>query len=437
VRWLPNTSFGQTILLIGVLLLVNQVVSLLSVNHYFVSPNVQQINTLLANQLKLAINGGLLAPEPTENQLVFAATGMKVLSQQQALDKGLDDAIEYASWSEQMSAHLGGPAEVRITLGDLNIYWIRPPHNSDVWISVPIQGLGDQDSHAHLVYLSIIGILSVAGSLWFVRRINRPLKALEVAALEVAKGRVPEPIQEEGAKELIAVTASFNQMAQGIKQLEKDRALLTAGISHDLRTPLTRIRLATEMLPNDQDWIKSGIIDDIDDMNEIIDQFISYVRQDQQEALTSIDLNQLVNDAVQARSLDSESNIELTLTNLPELSLRRVAMRRVIENLIENAFRYGSSRIHISTQYDKHKRQVSLSVRDYGAGIPADKIEGLFEPFTQGDLARGSMGSGLGLAIIKRIVTMHKGTIHLYNHGLGGLVATITLNANLSTNSSK
>jgi len=194
-----------------------------------------------------------------------------------------------------------------------------------------------------------------------------------------------------------------------------------------LRTPLTRIRLATEMLPDSQDWIKDGIVHDIEDMNEIIDQFIDYVRQDQQETLSAVDINDLIKEAVQARNIEEDHAISLVLKPLPSTLARRVALKRVLDNLIENAFRYGSDRIEISSAYLKKEQQVYFAVRDFGPGIPDEHMERLFEPFTQGDKARGSLGSGLGLAIIKRIVEMHSGQVKLSNHPDGGLVAAVRI----------
>ena len=238
---------------------------------YFVRPNVEQINNLLATQVKIVFIEDIDRKDPELHKRFFAATGMRVYSKEEALNKGLEKAIPYQFWSRQMSEKLGGEAEVRITPGEPYLYWINPPQDPNVWITIPMMGLGEADISPLTIYLLMIGILSVAGSWIFVRRLNRPLKALQISALQVGKGQVPEQLKEEGSSELIAVTQAFNQMSKGIKRLEDDRALLTAGISHDLRTPLTRIRLATEMLPEGQDWIKDGIVHDIEDMNEIID----------------------------------------------------------------------------------------------------------------------------------------------------------------------
>lgn len=253
MKFLPKSAFGQTVLLISILLFINQIVSLVSVTFYFVSPNVQQINNLLATQIKLAFVEDISSQNPELDPRFLKAAGMQVYTQSQAIKNGLEQATPYQFWSRQISDSLGGEAQVRITHGEPYLYWINPPQNPDIWITIPMVGLGQGDGSPHLVYLLMIGILSVGGSLIFVRRLNRPLKALQDAALLVGRGQVPKPLKEEGSSELIAVTHAFNQMSKGIKQLEDDRALLTAGISHDLRTPLTRIRLASEMLPESQD----------------------------------------------------------------------------------------------------------------------------------------------------------------------------------------
>mgnify|MGYP003643501185 FL=1 len=425
MKFLPKSAFGQTVLLIGILLFINQVVSLVSVTFYFVSPNVQQINNLLATQIKLAFVEDIDTHTPQLDPRFYQAAGMQVYSQSEAIKNGLEQATPYQYWSRQMSDSLGGQAQVRITHGEPYLYWINPPQNPDIWITIPMVGLGEGDGSPHLVYLLMIGILSVGGSLIFVRRLNRPLKALQDAALLVGRGLVPKPLKEEGSTELIAVTHAFNQMSKGIKQLEDDRALLTAGISHDLRTPLTRIRLASEMLPESQDWVKEGIVQDIEDMNEIIDQFIDYVRQDQQECMQESSLNDLIRDAAQVRNIEENHGITLDLEPLPKTLIRRVALKRVLDNLIENAFRYGSDNIEISSRHYKKEKQLSFAIRDFGPGIPEEQIQSLFEPFTQGDKARGSLGSGLGLAIIKRIVDMHSGKVTLQNHPQGGLIATV------------
>ena len=427
MRILPKSAFGQTVMLIGVLLLINQVVSYLSVTYYFIRPNYQQINSLISTQIKMVFLEDVDYLDSDTQQRIYDATRIRIYDQQEAQDNGLQQAVYYQFFSNQISDLLQGKAEVRISANEPFLIWVNPPQDANVWITIPMANFSEGDISPLTIYLLVIGILSVAGGWIFVRRLNKPLHALQNAALQVAHGKVPAPLKEQGSSEIISVTRAFNQMSRGIKQLEDDRALLTAGISHDLRTPLTRIRLASEMLPDGQEWIKDGIEHDIEDMNDIIDQFIDYVRQDTREQHEPLSLNELIEDVVQSRHIEEDHHIDTELNSMPVAMLRKVAVKRVLDNLVENAFRYGSNRIMIRSGHDKRDKTIFVEVRDFGPGIPTEQIENLFQPFTQGDKARGSMGSGLGLAIIKRIVDLHKGRIELTNHNEGGLVARVTL----------
>ncbi|HEY9042076.1 MAG TPA: two-component system sensor histidine kinase EnvZ [Rheinheimera sp.] len=429
MRLLPRSAFGQTVFLIGLLLLINQLVSYLSVAFYVIKPTTQQINHLIAKQIKVVFidvghTQSVLSTELTSR--FQQATGIEVYTEQQALHQGLEQAIYYGYFSDLMSRELGGPAEVRVAQGDTYAFWVRPPQAPHYWVKVPLTGLDETDFSPLTFYLLMIGVLSVGGGWLFARQLNRPLKSLQQAALQVGRGEFPPPLAEhKGSTEVIAVTKAFNYMARGIRQLEQDRALLMAGVSHDLRTPLTRIRLASEMMQEPDNWIREGIINDIDDMNAIIDQFIDYLRHHKEEPGQKENLNTLVRELVQAEHLQQRRIITELADDLPDVMLRRIAIKRLLNNLLENALRYSDGDIEISTGFERNRKRVYLQIRDHGPGIPEDQMKAMFEPFTQGDIARGSGGSGLGLAIIKKIVDMHHGDITLHNHAYGGLVVTV------------
>ncbi len=430
MRILPQSAFGKTVFLIGFLLLINQLVSYFLVAVYVIQPSLQQTNHLIAKQIKVIfIDVGAQDRKFSEEltKRFQQATGIEVYSLAAAGHYGLDKSIYYQYFSDEMSRELGGRAEVRIEQDDNFSFWVRPPQAPDYWIKIPLNGLNETDFSPLQIYILLIGFLSVAGGWWFARHLNRPLQSLQQAALRVGRGDIPEPLPEVGSTEIISVTRAFNHMASGIRQLEKDRALLMAGVSHDLRTPLTRIRLASEMVSEQDNWIRDGIVNDIEDMNAIIDQFIDYIRHHKEEALHEEDLNQLVSEQVGAERLQQRL-IETDLAaHLPLVPMRRIAMKRVLTNLIENAIKYSDGSIEIHTGFEKGSKRLYVQVRDHGPGIPEQQMAKMFEPFTQGDTARGSAGSGLGLAIIKKIVDMHRGEITLHNHAFGGLVATVYL----------
>ena len=430
MRFLPRSAFGKTVFLIGLLLLINQLVSYFLVAVYVIQPTLQQTNHLIAKQIKVVFIdvGGedrLLSEELTKR--FQQATGIDVLTEAQALRQGLNNAIHYQYFSDEMSRELGGPAEVRIEQDKQFSFWVRPPQAPQYWIKIPLTGLNETDFSPLQIYILLIGFLRVAGVWWFARQLNRPLQQLQRAAILVGRGDIPDPLPEDGSTEIIAVTRAFNHMANGIRQLEKDRSLLMAGVSHDLRTPLTRIRLASEMVSEQDSWIKDGIVSDIEDMNAIIDQFIDYLRHHKEEPGQKENLNTLVQELVQSEHLQ-QRHIHVQLAEpMPAILLRRIAIKRLLNNLLENALRYSDGDIEISTGIERNRKRVYLQMRDHGPGIPDYQMKSMFEPFTQGDRARGSGGSGLGLAIIKKIVDMHHGDVTLHNHPEGGLVVMVYL----------
>lgn len=428
MKILPKSAFGQTVLLIGMLLMLNQIVSYISIALYIIKPYSQQMNELLAKQVRVVFLDIEENPfTPALAEAFHRETDIGVYYEQTALKIGLAEALYYPHRSHEMSLLLGGPTEVRVSQVDEYLFWIRPPQAPNLWVKIPISGIEETNLSPLVLFLLVIGGLSIIGGWLFVRQLNRPLKALQNAAENVGRGSLPPPLPLEGSSEIVAVTEAFNHMSKGIKRLEDDRNLLMAGISHDLRTPLTRIRLATEMMSNVDQFLKEGIENDIEDMNAIIDQFIDYIRdiQKDQPELTSI--NELVAEVVQAHQM-SQRNLQFLPTyGLPDISIKQIAIKRVIDNLIENAIRYTQGKIIVETNLNFEKTHLIITVSDEGKGIDESKIDELFQPFTQGDQARGTVGSGLGLAIIKRIVDSHGGKVILKNKKQGGLIASVLL----------
>jgi two-component system osmolarity sensor histidine kinase EnvZ len=217
-------------------------------------------------------------------------------------------------------------------------------------------------------------------------------------------------------------------MRADLLRLDSDRATFLAGVSHDLRTPLSRLRLGIEMLDADA-ATRRDIEQDIEDINDVIDQFMDFARDESRETVETIDLNLIVRAAIQSAA---RGNTVLTITH--ELHdplivlIRPHAIKRVVTNLIENAIKHAETDIHIVTRPDANGSAI-FSVMDRGAGIAIDDIERLKQPFTRKDNARtGASGAGLGLAIVDRIVKIHGGTFHLLPREGGGLEARVTLN---------
>ncbi len=419
----PRSAFGRIAALIAFLLLINQLIYYFSVSIYIIRPHWHQVVNLLASEVKIVfldLENGI----PKDVSKAFTTTtGIRVYDELGAKYAGLDNAVYYKSISDEMSEALGQPTEVRLQEGKQLFAWVKAPVKQDLWVKLPMAQLNDQYPPQLLIYLTAITLLSVLGGWLFARQISRPLRRLQFAARELGRGDEPGNLKEQGSSEMIAVTRAFNQMAQDVHQLEEDRTLLLAGISHDLRTPLTRIRLATEFLPDNDADIRDGIIRDTEDMDAIIQQFISYVRDGREEPRIWQDPNKLIEQVIE--SFNSSGRVESHLKPLPNLKLRTLGGKRMIGNLIQNALRYSKGKVEVSSRLEGEN--IIIRVKDDGPGIDPDKLEKLFEPFTRGDEARGGKGSGLGLAIVRRLAEMHNGTITMRNIPQGGLEAILIL----------
>jgi two-component system osmolarity sensor histidine kinase EnvZ len=262
-----------------------------------------------------------------------------------------------------------------------------------------------------------------------VSRVDRPLRQLATAAREIGRGRQPAPLPESGPVEVETLARAFNQMSRDLARLDEDRALILAGVSHDLRTPLARLRLGVEMSADDP-HLKSGMVADIEDMDRIIGQFLDFARLDGGEPPESVDLAALASEVAQ-HYRETGHALETDLAAIAPIALRRVPFRRVMTNLLDNAFRYGGGGVSLRTR--RAGEDVVVEVLDRGPGIPAEEVERLKQPFTRLETARsGQGGSGLGLAIVDRIVRAHGGRFDLLPRDGGGLIARVTLPAKAS-----
>jgi two-component system, OmpR family, osmolarity sensor histidine kinase EnvZ len=262
--------------------------------------------------------------------------------------------------------------------------------------------------------------------------INRPLKALSFAASRVKDGNFEASHLDERAvtSEIREVNVGFNRMAKQLAKIEQDRAVMLAGISHDLRTPLARLRLETEMSVADLS-ARAHMAADIEQLDGIIDKFLDYARPDQTKLL-SVCLNDVLEASVFAVHDTGDMRIKMDIQGDVYVIAEEIELARVMANLIENARKYGKS-AHINvTKLDITVRTkddwVLLKVRDHGPGVSEETLKHLTQPFFRGDVARtAATGAGLGLAIVDKTVQRMGGMFALANTASGGLAAHIKL----------
>jgi two-component system osmolarity sensor histidine kinase EnvZ len=269
------------------------------------------------------------------------------------------------------------------------------------------------------------------GAVFISRLINQPLARLTAAARAIAKGKPPEPLPEKGPTEIKEANRSFNQMVNDLNQVESDRAVILAGISHDLRTPISRMLLEVEManLPNHS---RDGMRSDLAQMNEIIGQFLDYAKPTDSTSFAQVDLSALLADAANETARMPDVKMQVEIAAGIEVMGNATDLKRVINNLIENARRYGKTADTDTAEIDLNARLAGehaiIEIADRGPGIPEQEMERLLRPFTRMDIARGQgNGAGLGLAIVERVVKRHGGKLRLSNRASGGLNIEIEL----------
>jgi two-component system osmolarity sensor histidine kinase EnvZ len=280
--------------------------------------------------------------------------------------------------------------------------------------------------YASTIYIFVLWVVGTALVLFgiaalFLRNQVRAIRRLADAAEAFGMGRDRDPIKPEGATEVRQAAVAFNRMQARILRFLSQRTEMLAGVSHDLRTPLTRLRLALAVLPATPD-LRDDVADmtaDVTEMERMIGGYLAFARGEGAEQAQPVDLGLMLRD-VAASARRAGADIVLDAPDDLVVNLRPVAARRAMTNLVDNARRHAC-RIHVAAS--RLDRAVQLTVDDDGPGIPLDRREHVFRPFEAG---LGG-GTGLGLTIARDIVRAHGGEIMLEDSPLGGLRARLRL----------
>lgn len=258
-------------------------------------------------------------------------------------------------------------------------------------------------------------------------RLIDPLSRLSSYARQLGRGILPEPLPLDGPREIREVNESFNVMVSDLKRLQSDRELLLAGVSHDLRTPITRLRLEVELAPISEET-RNAMCSDLDQMESIVKQFMAYVRQGETE-LSVVDISSTLREVIAANRLSTQPDVTLKVSIDDNLEVRAnpTDLARAIQNMIVNAGKYGRStdgrlNLTIVLRHLKKKSLAELIVSDDGKGLPANDLERVLRPFERGDTARGNAtGTGLGLSIVTRVAKAGGGSVRLVQNIPNGL----------------
>ncbi len=308
--------------------------------------------------------------------------------------------------------------------------WASDPRSVLIQVQMP-DGVVEFEAprkrlYTSTVYLFVIWVVGAAILLFgvaalFMRNQVRAIRRLAKAAEDFGIGRDVGPIRPEGATEVRQAAAAFNRMQDRIRRFLTQRTEMLAGVSHDLRTPLTRLRLSLELLPSSGD-LTADIQDmtaDVQEMERMIGAYLAFARGEGTEQAEQINLAALLDD-IAASARRAGADITLDVPEALTLSLRADAVRRAVTNLVDNARRHAA---HVILSAEPQGRSVLITIDDDGPGIPEERRESVFRPF-ESDVAGGT---GLGLTIARDIVRAHGGDIALGISARGGLRAQIRL----------
>lgn len=309
----------------------------------------------------------------------------------------------------------------------------------DYWLLIRDDLLDPPFGTAWLWWAFLAFFFGTVGASILTQRTVAPLRQLSNAAKKLGRGEVPEPLPEDAkSSEINAVNESFNHMVQELQRMGKDRELLLAGVSHDLRTPLTRLRLEVELadLP---DYTQEAMVSDLEQMENIVKQFMGYAQQSNQP-LERVDLGLAANDTLHNTRMQGKDNVRVETSIMSNIFVMAhpTELTRAIQNLIVNADRYGRNEdgiLDLNIQVFPQGTDAVLRVCDKGKGVPPEEMARVIRPFERGDTSRGgAKGAGLGLAIVNRVVKRAGGKVHLYtNHPHGLIVELVMPLANTKT----
>lgn len=434
LRW-PRTLLWRSFALIALLLTLSISAWFMMFSLYGQAERARYSAQLVASVVNLT-RSALLASD-TDRRIAL----LRDLSQQEGIHiypAEPDDGavlIEEDSFTRAVSAEvrrrLGGSTRLAAELqGQPGIYVsfrVDPEISDDeYWVMLPQERFRRAAAVSWLGWGIAAILLSLIGAYLIVFGVTRPLKRLERAARAIGRGEVGVRVREDGAEELATLAQAFNQMSNDLAQLESDRALILAGISHDLKTPLARLRLGIEMSGATPEDVEA-MAGDIDEMDRIIRQFLDFARDLDSEPDSPVRVGELIASAAAPFNRKLE-RVRLGEIAAVERSARPLALRRALTNLIENALRYGPPDGPVDLSLVMDAGRLDLLVADRGPGIPAEEIERLKRPFTRLETARtNASGSGLGLAIVDRIARLHGGELLLESRPGGGLNARMRL----------
>jgi len=439
---LKSGLFWRTFILLGALTTTSMTawVGMISVVQH--DPQVQQISAQVVSVVTITHAALTHSAPELRRELLFdlvSNEGIRVftLEADDQVDPPPDNAL-MPDIQKLVRAKLGQDTRFSSKVNGVSGFWVSFKIDDDqYWLMLERERIRGLTGIQWLGWASVVSLISLLGAAFISSLVNLPLRRLTKATRAFAQGMRPDPLPEKGPNEILEANRSFNQMVLQLQQVEADRAVILAGISHDLRTPLARMQLEVEMA-HLSDEAREGIQSDIGQMDAIIGQFLDYARPTEASSFINVDISELLADVAHDAARIPDMRVKTDIAPGLHAMGNATDLKRVINNLVENARRYGKTPDQDITEIDigcsikgaGAASRVVIEVQDHGAGVPDDQIGQLLKPFTRLDTARGQAnGAGLGLAIVDRVLQRHGAELRVRNRDGGGLAIQILMKA--------
>ena len=426
-----RSLFAKTALILSCTVLALLVFTVAISSYYVTDANNKERAAELASVIALTAKTYVGLPKGSKREFLYELKQDNLI-----LGRGNERLIRgpvpdfYRSVARMVSAKLAIPVSVSQMQGKTNHYWI------DIKFEGQLVRLGVSKPKPSLplpilaiAIMTVIAVMAIIASLFLIRRATKPLERLADAAKTVGRGGRPEPLPESGPHEFSEATKAFNQMSADVHNLLENRTILLSGISHDIRTPLTRLALATEMLPKEtDDELQEELWSVHRDIERIVEQYLSLTRSLDSVEHEIIVVADLLNDVITELTFESNQEVVTKGDESCTISSSSYAIRAVMVNILGNAIRYGLGS-EVSVRWHKQDSSIHISILDNGPGIPDIQKKEIFRPFYRLEDSRNisSGGSGLGLAIVDHIVRRHKWSIKVCDRVGGGTEVVVSI----------
>lgn len=440
LAWIRSGLFWRTFLLLGILTTLSMASWVGMISYVQRGPQAQQLAAQVISVVTITKAALTHSAPELRRELLFelvANEGIRIFTLEvtDEVDPPPDNPL-MEDIEAIVKAKLGSDTRFSARVNGSAGFWVSFNIDDDkYWLMLERERIQGLTGVQWLGWASVVGLMSLLGAALISSLINLPLARLTEAARSIARGRRPDPLPEEGPTEIIEANRSFNQMVDDLQRVESDRAVILAGISHDLRTPLARMGLEVEMASLSPE-AREGMQSDIAQMDAIIGQFLDYAKPTEASTFVPVDLTAMLEEVGREAARIPSMRVHCDIADDIHVMGNATDLRRVFNNLVENARRYGTTPGQEFTELDIRchaqglgpMRRVVIEIGDHGTGVPPDAVEQLLKPFTRMDTARGQAnGAGLGLAIVERVVSRHNAELHVRNRDGGGLLVRIVM----------